>query len=152
MYKRILVPVDGSPTSNLGLAEAISLARLGGAQLCVMHVVDFFPLMMGAEGGMYVGEALAQMRESGEQILATTRAQVEAAGIDVDVVLEESSNGRVCDLVVEQAKQWKADLIVMGTHGRTGLLRLVMGSVAEAVVRRAPCPVLTFRAPHKSEK
>ena len=66
MYERILVPVDGSPTSNLGLAEALKLAKLTGARLRLLHVVDLFAIAMGAEGG-YLGDALSLLRESGEQ-------------------------------------------------------------------------------------
>jgi nucleotide-binding universal stress UspA family protein len=144
MYERILVPVDGSPTSNRGLAEAIQLAKLTGARLRLLHVVDLFAIAMGAEGG-YVGDALSLLRESGEQILAAARGQVEAAGIGVEVAHHETSEGRVCDLIIEEAVQSKAELIVMGTHGRRGVRRLALGSDAEMVARMAPVPVLLVR-------
>jgi nucleotide-binding universal stress UspA family protein len=144
MYQRILVPVDGSPTSKRGLGEAIDLAKLNGARLRLIHVLDLFVFAMGAEGA-YVGDAFTQLRQAGEEILAAARAQVEAAGVGVETVLRETTAGRVSDLIVEEAAQWQAELIVMGTHGRRGVSRLALGSDAEAVARTAPVPLLLVR-------
>jgi nucleotide-binding universal stress UspA family protein len=148
MYQRILVPVDGSPTSNRGLTEAIGLARLTGARLRLINVVDVFLVAM--EANAYAGVAsdvIPLMREGGQKILAVARAQVEAAGLGVDAVLREGFAGRVSDLVIDEAKAWSAELIVIGTHGRRGVGRLFMGSDAEQILRLAPVPVLLVRAP-----
>lgn len=147
MYQRILVPVDGSPTSNRGLAEAIALAKLTGARLRLLHVVDELSFALGASAfPVYTGDVIGLLREAGEKILADAKAKVEAAGLGVEAVLRDGFAGRVCDLIVEQAEAWPADLIVIGTHGRRGVDRLFMGSDAELVLRTAPVPVLLVRA------
>ncbi len=147
MYRNILVPVDGSPTSNAGLAEAIELARQVGARIRLLHVVDQMPLAVSAEGfGVMSIDVLGLLKESGQKVLAQAKAQVDAAGIPVDMLLIDSPNGRLSDHVTAQAREWPADLIVIGTHGRRGIGRLLMGSDAEQVLRHAPVPVLLYRA------
>ena len=146
MYQKILVPVDGSPTSARGLQEAIKLAKLTGAKLRLLHVVDQISFASGMEAAsMMTGEMLQLLREGGEQLLKKAQARVEKAGVRVDTVLCDSFAGRVCDLVIEQATAWRADLIVLGTHGRRGFSRLMMGSDAEMIVRLATMPVLLVR-------
>jgi len=142
MYKRILVPVDGSPTSIRGLDEAIGLAKLGGGSLRLVHVLDrvVFP-----GGETYTVDVFGLLREAGERILQKMKAHAAAAGIDASTFLSEVLPGRVCDVVVEQAKEFGADLIVLGTHGRRGVSRLLVGSDAEQIVRVAPVPVLLVR-------
>ena len=149
MYQRILVPIDGSPTSNRGLDEAIQLARLTGASLRLIHVVDEMTFATGFETyAAYAGDVIPMMRQAGEEILALGKARVAAAGLDkVETQLLESFAVRVWELVVEQAQDWKADLIVIGTHGRRGMGRLLMGSDAEQILRMSPVPVLLVRAP-----
>lgn len=148
MYQRILVPVDGSPTSSAGLAEAIKMAKLTGAQVRLLHVVDEMPVIMSGEGfGAMAGDVLTLLREAGEAILQQARTLVKDNGIAVDTVLFDSLTGRLCDHVVEQVKDWHADLIVLGTHGRRGVRRVLLGSDAEQVLRTSPVPVLLVRAP-----
>jgi nucleotide-binding universal stress UspA family protein len=89
------------------------------------------------------------MREGGEQILAQAKRAAEDAGITTESALLDTLSARVSDLVVEQAVKWRADLIVIGTHGRRGVGRLLLGSDAEQIVRTAPVPVLLVRAPAK---
>lgn len=150
MYERILVPVDGSATSAAGLTEAIKLATLTGAQIRLLHVVDNMPLAMSAEGyGAMTADLLSLLGEAGQQILQAARERVAAAGIAVDTVIFDILGGRVCDRVAEQAAEWKADLIVLGTHGRRGVGRMLLGSDAEQVLRTSPVPVLLVRAPEK---
>jgi len=147
MYSKILVPVDGSPTSSRGLQEAIKLARLTGARLRLIHVVDEISFATGMEAAtMATGEMLTLLREGGARLLKRARARVEKAGVPVDTVLCDSIAGRVCDQVVEQAAAWRADLIVLGTHGRRGFGRLLLGSDAEMIVRLAKVPVLLVRS------
>lgn len=147
MYQRILVPVDGSPTAERGLAEAVELGKLTGATLRLIHVVDELSFALSAaEGAGYTGEVIAVLREAGAAILNEAAGRVRASGLAVDTVLNDSFQGRVCDLVIAQAGSWGADLIVLGTHGRRGLGRLFMGSDAEAIVRSATLPVLLLRS------
>ena len=148
MYTHILVPVDGSPTSDQGLDEAVKLARLTGARLRLMHVVDQLIHSAGMEGfGAMTADLIPLLREGGERVLKTAKARVEASGVPVETALLDSFAGRVCDLVVAEATNWHADLIVLGTHGRRGVGRVFMGSDAEQIVRLATTPVLLVRLP-----
>lgn len=152
MYQRILVPIDGSYTSTLGLNEAIKLAKLTGASLRLIHMVDPLTFVTGAElYGMYADDVIPHMRQIGDQILETARTRVEEQGIKVDCLLFDSSPTRVSDTVIEQAKVWNADLIVLGTHGRRGVRRLMLGSDAEQISRMAPVPVLLVRGPEAED-
>jgi nucleotide-binding universal stress UspA family protein len=146
MYERILVPVDGSSTSDLGLTEAIKLARLTGGRLVLLHLVDTVAAAAIPGVAAPASRLFEAMRECGEEILAKTRRAVEDAGIPAESVLLDTVSGRVSDLVVEEARKQRADLIVMGTHGRRGVGRVLLGSDAEQVVRTAPVPVLLVRA------
>jgi len=144
MYKRILVPVDGSPTSNQGLDEAVKLAKLTGASLRLIHVVNELTFATGFE--IYTADIIGMLKEGGEQILAAAKARVKADGIEAETFLSESFGSRVCDVVADEAKRCNAELIVIGSHGRRGIGRLLIGSDAEQIVRLAPVPVLLVRA------
>lgn len=147
MYKRILVPVDGSRVSGLGLDHAIKLAKDQEATLCVLHVVDIRVITQSLGMGAAGSERLfTSLRNSGKQILAKAEAQAVRRRVAVKSILIENSLRGVDDVIVAQAKKWRADLIVIGTHGRRGLSRMVMGSDAEGVVRNAPVPVLLVRS------
>lgn len=147
MYQKILVPIDGSQTSMRGLQEAIKLGKLTGARLRLIHVVDDLSFATGMEAAsMMTGEMLQLLREGGERVLAKAKARVEKAGLRVDTALRDGVEGRVCDLVTAEASAWKAGLIVLGTHGRRGVGRMLMGSDAEMIVRTAAMPVLLVRA------
>ncbi len=152
MYQRILVPVDGSETSNAGLAEAVKLAKLTGAQLRLMHVLDETPFLMSAEGMAAISvDLLGLLREGGERVLEAARAYVIEHGVAADTRLYEGLGGRLADCVNEQVVQWGADLIVLGTHGRRGVGRLLLGSGAEQVARTATVPVLLVRLPRRAD-
>ena len=147
MYTHILVPVDGSSTSDRGLEEAVKLAKMTGARLRLMHVVDQLVYATGMDGTAAMSaDQIPLLRESGEKILKTCKTRVEASGVPVDTALFDNFAGRVCDLVVAEALNWHADLIVLGTHGRRGVGRVFMGSDAEQILRLAPTPVLLVRA------
>lgn len=147
MYTNILVPVDGSPTSDRGLEEAVKLAKLTGARVRLIHVVDELIYAAGMDSfGAMTADLILLLQKGGEQILMTCKARVEASGVPVDTAMFDSFAGRVCDLVVAEATQWHADLIVLGTHGRRGVGRVFMGSDAEQIVRLAPTPMLLVRA------
>jgi len=148
MYQRILVPIDGSDTSNLGLAEAIRLAQMTQGQLRLLYVIDelSFALSMDAYAG-YAGDWLNTLRENGRRLLDDASAKAKAAGVPAETVLQDKFNGKLADSVSSEALHWGAELIVLGTHGRRGIGRFVMGSGAENVLRNAPVPVLLVRAP-----
>lgn len=142
MYHRILVPIDSSRTAALGLREAIRLAKDQNAVLRVVHVVDKTAIIGVAEAGMNPRPVLAKLARSGRAILDAARRSAKKAGLEAETVLHEPLTKRVADEVLREAKKWRADLIVMGTHGRRGLRRLVLGSDAEQIVRLADVPVL----------
>jgi nucleotide-binding universal stress UspA family protein len=153
MFRRILVPIDGSPTSNLGLREAIKIAKDQGATLCLLHVVDEMIVTQAFDGAMYVtpayiDEFLAALRQEGKKTLARAEKEVKKQAVKCQAVLGETVGHPVADVIIEQAKKCRADLIVLGTHGRRGITRLVMGSDAEGVVRATRVPVLLVR--HRS--
>ena len=146
MYQNILVPVDGSAISDLGVQEATKLASLTGASVRLLHVVDVLSLAIADEATTVVtGELLAAVRESGRTVLRRAEASVQAAHLTVDTVLHENTSGRVAEIVADEATSWGADLVVLGTHGRRGVGRLILGSDAEQVLRLAPVPVLMVR-------
>lgn len=143
MYQRILVPVDGSSTSDAGLAEAIRLARGGGGRLRLIHVIDDQSFGFGmAAYGEYPGDWLTVLREIGLDILSKAHAAAKEAGVDAETKLHDGLLGSLADIVQKEAAQWPAELIVLGTHGRRGVRRFVMGSDAERIVRSANVPVL----------
>ena len=151
MFKRILVPVDGSPTANRGLRTAIALAQDQRCPLELLHVVDELMIAPLGEGGTYlsmehVATFLAAMRQQGERVLRRAEALADKAGVPHRAVLVEAAGGPVSDRIVAHAKRCSADLIVLGTHGRRGLARIVMGSDAEGVVRTSSVPVLLVRS------
>jgi nucleotide-binding universal stress UspA family protein len=147
MYQRILVPIDGSPTSNAGLEEALKLAKLTGASLRLLHIVEIVTYATGFEPyGAYMADLIPALREAGQQILDQGVARAKAIAVPVDTALLDGLGGRVSDAIIEEAKTWAADLIVIGTHGRRGVGRMLMGSDAEQVLRMATVPVLLVRA------
>jgi len=146
MYTKILVPVDGSETSRLGLQHAILLAKDQKAALRLLHVVHDYLVAEGRHGLVKSGELLKELREHGQTILNDAAASARAQGIDAEMESVETPMGPVGAAIAEYAQQWPADLIVIGTHGRRGIRRLVLGSDAEYVVRTAPVPVLLVRA------
>jgi nucleotide-binding universal stress UspA family protein len=145
VYERILVPVDGSVTSNRGLDEALAVAAKFGSKLRLVHVLDDSSLALSAGYGADIGSLLTLLREGGQSILAQAKQRAEARGIAADTVLHDTFTARVCDLIVKEATDWHAELIVIGTHGRRGAGRLLVGSDAEQILRLAPVPVLLVR-------
>jgi nucleotide-binding universal stress UspA family protein len=150
-YQRILVPIDGSATATRGLDEAIRLCRATGGSMRVLHVMDDLVFISGFESGAsYARDVYPQLRKRSEQVLEAGRKRAEAAGVAVDKVLVECYARRTSEVVCEQANAWHADLIVVGTHGRRGVRRMMLGSDAEQIVREAPVPVLVVRAPESA--
>lgn len=147
MYKRILVAVDGSKTSDLALAEALKLATEHGSRLRIVHVVDATPLFGGDSGFVDVVEIEKALIGSGRRILDKAAATAAEAGVQAETRLLEMDqfSQRVADMVAGEAKAWPADLVVIGTHGRRGVSHLFLGSVAEGVARISPAPLLLIR-------
>jgi nucleotide-binding universal stress UspA family protein len=142
MYRRILVPVDGSPAAVRGLDEAIRLAKLTGGTLHLVHALDA-PVLLGLDA--YHTDVFGAMREAGKRIVEEMHARARAGGVEATTFLSDVLPGRVSDVVVEQAKACGADLVVLGTHGRRGVGRWLLGSDAEQIMRVAPTPVLLVR-------
>lgn len=137
--KKILFPTDFSDYGQEALRWATSLARDSGATLIIAHVEE--PPMAYGGGEMYLPAEEGDREE-------LRRSLVKIVPSDPGVRFEHKLlAGEPATAIVEAAEEENADLIVLGTHGRTGLTRLLMGSVAEAVVRRARCPVLTVKHP-----
>ena len=148
MYQRILVPVDGSHTSTLGLQEAIRIAIDQRAHLRLISIVDELVVATYLEG-FNANELIDALRDSGKKAIKNALALTGKHDLNANASLIETMGGRVSDVIIREAKKWKADLIVMGTHGRRGVNRMLLGSDAEAVLRAAPVPVLMVRAPKK---
>lgn len=146
MYKRILVPTDGSETAKSGLREAIRLAKDQSAQIRIIHVVDEFVMGSSPAYAVVMGNIIDDLRTAGKSILTSAQAMVQEAGITVDTQLIEAFGSRAGEHIVRAAQEWPADIIVCGTHGRRGLRRIVLGSDAEYLVRRTPVPILLVRA------
>jgi nucleotide-binding universal stress UspA family protein len=146
VYRRILVPVDGSPTSKAGLGEALRLARNQKARVRLIHIVDEVPIFASSEGGLNIEPVIESLKSGGKRILEQAAKLAGARGIKAETELFENATNRVADVLLARARRWRADLIVMGTHGRRGVNRLMLGSDAELVVRNSPVPVLLVRA------
>lgn len=146
MYERILVPIDGSETSRAGLDEAIRIAKATGAQIRLLHAIEDMPLALSAEGyAALSADVLALQRRAGQDILQQGREQVKASDVAVDTTLLDPPGERLCEQVAEEARRYRADLIVLGTHGRRGVGRFLLGSDAEQIARTAPVSVLLVR-------
>ena len=146
MYRRILVPVDGSKTAQRGLKHALGLGKEQGARVRLLNVLDERFLIPALDDFPVDPTMMIEsLRTTGREALADASATAEAQGIAAETAMLESGGRYVSDLILEDARAWNADLIVMGTHGRRGLNRLLMGSDAERVLRATPVPVLLVR-------
>jgi nucleotide-binding universal stress UspA family protein len=144
MYQRIVVAVDGSDTSNLALQEAVKLAKDQHSALRLVHVVDL-TIAYSSVDAPHVFEYQRAMEAAGQQVIADCSAVARAAGIEFDSKCVATFAKHVYDVIEEEAKEWAADLIVIGTHGRKGIRRLLLGSVAEGLTRVSSKPVLLIR-------
>jgi len=141
MIKTILCPVDRSPSSLQAFGYAIALARWQGARLNLLEVIESVTPPFGSVGAKHAGvlkEARAALERDLRQMLVSRRA----SDVKVDIVMRA---GNVVREILAQAGDSRADLVVIGSHGRGGVQRLVLGSVAEKVLRQATCPVITIR-------
>jgi nucleotide-binding universal stress UspA family protein len=145
MYKRILVPVDGSAASAQGLDEAIDLARHLKARIELAHVVEPWVMVTPETVAVTAHDVAEIIRSNGRKLLAECQKKAANAGVEVDEELIETMGTSAGECIVRVASETKADLIVCGTHGRRGVRRVLMGSDAEYIVRRARVPVLLVR-------
>jgi nucleotide-binding universal stress UspA family protein len=146
MYRNILVPTDGSDTATRGVQEAIQLAQALSGRIRLLHVVNTAPRIAPGPIPVVIDDLVTQWRSAGESILHEAMTAVRSAGVEVDDRLIESLGDRTGEVVLDEARDWPANLIVCGTHGRRGLKRIVMGSDAEYIVRHSIVPVLLIRA------
>lgn len=143
MFQRILCATDFSDTAEAAWEMACELARVHRADLVLVHVFTDLALHAYAEvPGPAVAQVWEEQRQWVQQALGERIAAATAHGLTARAVLE---TGAAAPQIAETAGKEHADLVVIGTHGRTGLNRLIIGSVAERVVRIAPCPVLTVK-------
>jgi nucleotide-binding universal stress UspA family protein len=147
MYQRILVAVDGSHSSDLALSQAITVAKATGAEVRAVFVADDSDLFF--EVSPIDNDALMNRIASfGKEALEAACKRLAENGIRCSMQLFEKpiSPGKISATIVAEADAWNADLLVLGTHGRRGVKRLVMGSVSEGVVRKTSKPVLLIRS------
>lgn len=148
MSKRIFVAIDSSSTAQKALDEAILLASALGASLCIAHASDETALMQHGMGlGSYIDveKVRLEIAQFANGLLDRAVAKAIAAGVQPDRLQIEATDRRVAEVIAEAASQWRADLIVIGTHGRRGFQRLLVGSVAENLVRLSTISLMLVR-------
>jgi nucleotide-binding universal stress UspA family protein len=142
MYKRLLMPTDGSACSLTAIREGLEVARTLGAEVTFLYVLENpTGLWMAPESGAYIQELAQDLRKVGQTALDEAEKLAREAGVPSSGKLRE---GHVIATIVDEAKNY--DLLVMGTHGRTGLDKLLLGSVTEGVLHRINKPVLVVRS------
>lgn len=136
MYARVLVPVDGSDPSDCAVTEALSLADAFESTLVFLYAID----VDSVPADTYTADLVERLHEYGRTVVDAAADRAREAGVAAETVVTEGAPNRV---IVSAAVAHDVDLVVMGTHGRTGIEHVLLGSVAERVVRKAPVPVLT---------
>jgi nucleotide-binding universal stress UspA family protein len=144
-YKRILVAVDGSKTAENALVEAIHMTKALDGVLCVMYVADEYPISLPL--GINLKHYQDAVRQEGQTILEKMKILAQDNHASPEIQLIEITDGKIkiSEKIIEAAKEWRADLLIIGTHGRRGVHRFLLGSVAEEVVRISTLPVLLVR-------
>lgn len=142
MFKRILVPVDGSDKSTDALKAAVKLARTNSGRVRLLHAVDEIAFL-GATA--YSAAIVESARQRAGEVLAEGLALARSGEVQADSELIDMPAQRLGHTVADAAREWDADLIVVGTHGRRGIERVLLGSGAEQIIREAPVPVLVIR-------
>ena len=146
--ERILVPVDFSEHARLVLEWAAHLADEHGSRMLLLHVYHLPVEFQQLEGAYLPADFWANVKNDAEQELGVYAADLRERGLEVEALVRE---GYPATVIVDEAESQRADLIVIGTHGHTGLKHLLLGSIAERVVQKAPCPVLTVKGPESSD-
>jgi nucleotide-binding universal stress UspA family protein len=138
---RILLAIDGSKFSEAAVQELIALAAPRQVEVRLLHIIELWPVYV--HNATWDSSVRQKEREEAEKLLARTAQELRRAGFNVTTVAKE---GDPKVEVIDTAKEWHADLIMLGSHGRKGLERFLMGSVSEAVALHAPCSVQIVRA------
>lgn len=146
MYQRILVPVDESEASHQAVEEACKLAKALHATVRLLHVVDLDQFGWGRVAELDE-TAHRSIRATGDKILDQAVERARQQGVRPESHAIHGWLDSIPDLLLDEARAWQAELIVLGTHGRSGLKHLLIGSVAEGVLKQAPVPVLLVRNP-----
>jgi nucleotide-binding universal stress UspA family protein len=145
MYKRIFVPVDNSDTSNLALDEAIRLAKDEGATLILAHIVARPSYSIHNREELEHTSTVESEMQIGQAIMKTAMQRAHLAGLKPEEIVREAAGESIASAILEAAEASQAELIVMGTHGRTGLMHMLVGSVAEGLLRKSRLPILMIR-------
>lgn len=140
--QHFLVPIDYSEYANQALEYAMTLASTLQARLTLLHVIHEFPIGIGEMASALPYSSMHDLEVAVQRSMEEQLKRVQDAGLEADTIIV---HGIPFQSIVDIAHEQKVDLIIMGTHGRTGLQHILLGSVAEKVVRHAPCPVLTVR-------
>jgi len=133
--ERILVAVDGSIYSEYAVDQAISMGSICNSEIFIVSVVDLYPDQMAVAPAL-----MEKMSKEVQELLESTKEKVEKANIKCETIVH--MGGQAHEFIIKEAKEKDIDLIVIGTHGRTGLKGLLIGSVAQKVIGFAPCPVM----------
>lgn len=140
-FQKILIAVDSEPIAARAADIGVELASSLGAAVALIHVIGVSPAY-GVETGISPNELATDAEQEGKRLVAGFRQRLSLQPSALEFVVA----GPPADEIVKAAKTWSADLIVIGTHGRGGVQRALLGSVADGVMRNAPCPVLIIRA------
>ncbi|AOY90811.1 universal stress protein UspA [Cupriavidus sp. USMAA2-4] len=147
MYQRILLAVDGSRSSDLALSQAITVAKATGAEVEAIFIADNSDLFFDV-GYFDPSKIMDSIMAAGNEALSAAAARLAAEGVrhSTRLIDKPVGPGMISDTIIQEAVRWDADLLVLGTHGRRGVKRLVMGSVAEGVLHKSGKPVLLIRS------
>jgi nucleotide-binding universal stress UspA family protein len=147
MFKKLLVPVDGSDPSNAAINIAIRLAGEQDGEIMFVHAIDTISdIGLAAHGNL--GLARQVLEDTGKEVLAAAAAATQRAKVKAAAKLLD---GEIVGQILGAGKDFRADLIVVGSHGRSGIARALLGSVSEGITRRADIPVLIVHATKESE-
>lgn len=147
IYKKIMLAIDGSDTSLAAVNEVIKLTKGEDVHLRIVHVVDESLVYYGGSAFDYLSYT-AVCREEGQKILDAAKKTITSQSsfkVETSLIELKPLQGRIAEVIVEEAKDWSANLLVIGTHGRRGFSRIFLGSVAENIIRIATMPVLLVR-------
>jgi nucleotide-binding universal stress UspA family protein len=148
MYKRIMVAIDDSFATSKVLDSAIESARQHGAILAICHAIDE-TIFAQREAAIMLSSSLGQvtrnLKESAKEFVDQAADTARKAGIEVETIIVESEQGHVAEMLADASAKWQADLLVVGTHGRRGVERFFVGSVAEKLVSKANTSLLLVR-------
>ncbi len=146
LYKRILVAVDGSKTSLRAFDEALKLAKASHAKLCILHIIERLPDHVAFAIDVNKYQLLAN--KNAKKLLDKFKKMATKNKVPVETKLIEIINYKesIAKKIIQSTKSWKANLLVIGTHGFTGFSRLMLGSVAEVILKSATTPVLIVRS------